>query len=204
MSHSLYCYKEYKITKFLKDNATVVEVKDIQECLELLNKNPEKYDVIFGDAYNSFISVPWYLLTKEWNDDIKKRLNKNSIYAINFIGSVEGYGSEFTKSVATTFQKSFPNFYVFSFSPNKEATQNIVLVGINGDLPINEKDLIRKISSGDNKFLADRLIANDLVLDPNSIILTNDFSPVEKLMRPIIKNYLSDHISFMHEIFKKI
>ena len=31
----------------------------------VINKNEEKYDVIFGDAYNSFISVPWYLLTKE-------------------------------------------------------------------------------------------------------------------------------------------
>jgi len=167
----------------------------------IIKKEKEKYDVIFGDAYNSFISVPWYLLTREWNDEIKERLNDNGIYAINFIGSVDGTGEEFTKSVANTFRISFPNFYVFSFGSNSKAVQNIVLVGIKGDLPISEEELYNKLSLGKNSFLSKRLIAAKFLTDPTARILTDNFSPVEKLMEPIIKNYFPRNLLFTKSIF---
>lgn len=155
----------------------------------VINKNKEKYDVIFGDAYNSFISVPWYLLTKEWNDEVKNKLQENGIYAINFIGSLAGAKSEFTNSVLNTFKISFPNFYIFAFGTNPEYTQNIVLIGINGELPMNETELHQKLLLGTNSFLAEKIIPAISVKNSPSVILTDNFSPVEKLMKPTIENY---------------
>lgn len=160
----------------------------------VIKKNQEKYDVIFGDAYNSFISVPWYLLTKEWNEEIKQKLNKNGIYAINFIGTIAGEKSKFTESVLNTFKNTFPNFYIFGFGSYAEGMQNIVLIGINGDLPINEKDLARKLALGKNSFLADKIIPVEFFEKSTSKILTNNFSPTEKLMAPIIENYFSRNL----------
>ena len=66
-----------------------IRIDKQEEFVELLtqshkyfHKNKEKYDVIFGDAYNSYMSVPWYLLTTEWNNKITEKLNESGIYAM--------------------------------------------------------------------------------------------------------------------------
>ena len=166
-----------------------------------LSKSTIKYDLIFGDAYNSFISVPWYLLTDEWTSKVKESLNDNGIYAVNFIGSIIGDGSDFTKSVLGTFKKTFPNFYMFSFGQTPGSIQNIVLVGIKGNLPLNEQDLYRKILNSKDSFLAGRMVPTKFFENSTSTILTDNFSPVEKLMSPIMENYFPKNESFIKNFF---
>jgi spermidine synthase len=163
-------------------------------------KSNEKYDVIFGDAYNSFISVPWYLLTEEWNNEVKEKLNDNGIYAINFLGSVSGDGSDFMSSVLNTFKISFPNYYVFATGENPQETQSIVLVGIKGELPISEAELYEKLSVGENNFLANMMIPAESLPNSPSIILTDNFAPVEKLMEPTIKSYFPKNLFYFKNI----
>ena len=165
----------------------------------IINKDPKKYDLIFGDAYNSFISVPWYLLTKEWNEELKNKLNDNGIYAINFIGSIDGIKSEFTKSVLNTFKLSFPNFYIFVFGTDPEKTQNIVLVGIKGELPLKESDLYEKLIR-EKSFLYKRMYPAESFVNSTSTIITDDFAPVEKLMTPIMIDFLPQNINFVKNI----
>ena len=167
----------------------------------VINKNEEKYDVIFGDAYNSFISVPWYLLTKEWNDEVKNKLKENGIYAVNFIGSISETKSLFANSVLNTFKISFPNFYVFAFGVKPEYTQNIVLVGINGELPLSDTELRQKLLLGENSFLAKKIISAESFKEPAPVILTDNFSPVEKLMEPTIKSFFPKNLYELKSIF---
>lgn len=182
ISNAFFDLKKYNIKTIVGDAKNVI------------NKNTEKYDVIFGDAYNSFISVPWYLLTKEWNSKVRERLNEGGIYAINFIGSISGEKSDFTHSVLNTFKTSFPNFYIFAFGTERELPQNIVLVGINGKLPINETELRQKLLLGENNFLSDKIISTQSLKEENHIILTDNFSPIEKLMNPTIKSYFPKNL----------
>jgi len=165
----------------------------------IINKDTKKYDLIFGDAYSSFISVPWYLLTKEWNEEVKNKLHDNGIYAVNFIGSLIGDESEFTKSVITTFKLSFLNYYIFTFGLEPEKTQNIVLIGINGVLPLKEVDLYTKLKQ-ENSFLYKRMAPTNYFINSSSTIITNNFAPVEKLMMPIMWNYLPKYMDFIKNI----
>ncbi len=160
----------------------------------VINKSKEKYDVIFGDAYNSFISVPWYLLTREWNAEVKDKLNDDGIYAVNFIGSLSGPKSDFTASVLNTFKISFPNYYIFAFGGEPENVQNVVLIGIKGNLPLSEEELRKKLSTGENNFLANKLIPIESFVSSSTTILTDNFSPVEKLMEPTIKSYFPKNL----------
>ncbi len=173
----------------------------IGDAKVVINQDNKKYDVIFGDAYNSFISVPWYLLTKEWNEKIKGRLSDNGVYAVNFIGAIEGDKSEFTKSVLSTFRIAFPNFYIFTFGNDKKSVQNIVLVGIKGELPIGEKELRQRLSAGENSFLEKKIFPAAYFSDSTSKILTDNFSPVEKLMDPIMKNYFQQSLKLKKLLF---
>lgn len=165
----------------------------------IIDKDPQKYDLIFGDAYNSFISVPWYLLTKEWNSEIRDKLNDGGIYAINFVGSLTGKKSEITKSVINTFKLSYPNFYIFAFGTSPEKTQNIVLIGINGELPLNEDDLLEKLKREKN-FLFEKIIPTEYFTNTTSTIITNNFAPIEKLMTPIMSDYLPQNLDFLKNI----
>jgi spermidine synthase len=179
-------------------------IKTIVSDAKLFIHNDTKtYDVIFGDTYNSYISVPWYLLTKEWNDEVRTRLTPNGLYAINFIGYLDGDKSEFTKSVATTFARSFPHYYVFSFGKKSTDIQNIVLVGVNGDLPYTEDELIKKMSLSKHSGLSKKIVNGASVIDSKSLVLTNNFSPVEHLMSPIIHEYFSKNLLFIKKVLSE-
>ncbi len=176
----------------------------IGDARYVLKKTEHKYDVIFGDAYNSFISVPWHLLTKEWNENVRERLNDNGVYAVNFIGITEGQYDGMVKSVAKTFEQTFPNYYVFRFGGDKKSVSNVVLIGIKGQLPLSESGLTSKLSKGKNPFLSDKLVPRDslyIASSSRAVILTDDFAPVEKLMEPIMKEYFKNDFDLVNNFF---
>ena len=175
----------------------------ITDAKLFMQKDTATYDVIFGDTYNSYISVPWYLLTTEWNAAVRTKLNKNGVYAINFIGPLKGAGSDLTRSITNTFKQTFPNYYVFSFGKGLSSTQNIVLVGINGDLPLTEKELMQKIAQGGNISLARTLTSRTAIAETPSVILTDNFSPIERLMSPIIMDYFPQNLRQIEHILAK-
>jgi MFS family permease len=56
---------------------------DARQYVEL-SQDTEKFDLVFGDAFNDF-SVPWHLTTREFNEKIKKMLSPSGVYMINII-----------------------------------------------------------------------------------------------------------------------
>jgi predicted membrane-bound spermidine synthase len=165
----------------------------------------EKYDLIYGDAYNSFISVPWHLLTKEFVISLKNNLNDDGIYAINFIGTVEGNNSEIFESIYQTVNEVFPNNYIFSFGFDPHEVQSITIFGINNDKYIDQKTLLKKLSLIDtDKFLSrillDKNKINNRMGMKKGIILTDDFSPIEYMMTGLMKEYFK----FYLPIYKKM
>lgn len=167
-----------------------------------LQKTSKKYDLIFGDAYNSFISVPWHLSTFEFNELAKSHLKESGIYAVNFISSLSGENADFFKSMINTFKKTFGNFYVFAYGTTEEYPQNIILVGVNSNNKIEYKKLSGKISGIKNgEFLSQKIVPNELFKNSNSaLILRDDFSPVESLMQPLINNYFKYYSDFYYSL----
>ncbi len=180
--------KQYPITTVITDAKLFIQ------------KDSNTYDVIFGDTYNSYISVPWYLLTTEWNAQVRQRLNKNGIYAINFIGSLDGDSANHTRSIIRTFKQTFPNYLIFSFGPGASAVQNIVLVGINGDSILTEKELMKKLGQDGHTLLARTITSRKLIDDSSSVILTDDFSPIEHLMSPVMVDYFPKNLHKIQQI----
>lgn len=164
-------------------------------------KDNQKYDLIFGDAYNSFISVPWYLMTLEFTDLIKNRLSNNGIYALNFISSLGGEGSEFFQSMLKTFSDTFPNHYIFALGKKYSSVQSIILVGLNSK---NQKPLaqLKKEMLEDNNTaaFANFLINQNEIITSKGITLRDDFAPVENLMIPTIKKYFPYYLEFYKTI----
>jgi len=167
-----------------------------------LQKNEKKYDLIFGDAYNSFITVPWHLMTFEFNELVKSRLEKDGVYAVNFISTLKDE-NDFFKSMLTTFKKTFDNFYIFVYGETEENPQNIILVGVNSDKTMGYDELLKEVGKVKNgEFLSQRIIPNNSLKNlSNTLVLRDDFSPVEFLMLPLVDQYLKYNTKFFYALF---
>lgn len=154
-----------------------------------LSQTDQKYDIIFGDAYSSFISVPWHLLTREYYETVKRRLAPGGVYGMSFVSTRGESGKQMTGSVAGTFREAFPNYVAFAFGKKDDSPQNIVLLGRMDDKIIDIEKLKKDISSDKNfNYLVDNIIS--LPVEPEALILTDNYAPVEKIMKPIITSYL--------------
>lgn len=140
-----------------------------------LNKTTKKYDIILGDAFKSFYSIPTQLTTLEAVEKTYEALNENGVVILNVIGSIEGDTGKFTRAEYKTYKEIFPQVYVFCTRDNKDPykIQNLVLVAL-------KSNHITALSSEKpelQKFLS-QLWEGEITLDMP--VLTDNFAPVEQ------------------------
>lgn len=115
---------------FLKDNP---RLKIFHEDARVyLNKNTVKYDVIYGDAFTSWFSVPYQLTTREAIQKQYDSLSEDGIVIINIVSSLKGETSEFFRSEYFTFKDIFPQVYIFPTANKNDPKlmQNIILIAL--------------------------------------------------------------------------
>jgi len=76
----------------------------------------ETYDLVIQDAVND-LSVPSHLLTKEYNDAVKKALKPNGVYLLTVIDVIK-YG-KLWKAAMHTLQKTYPPENVCLLTPGE-------------------------------------------------------------------------------------
>ncbi|MFA5021606.1 MAG: fused MFS/spermidine synthase [Patescibacteria group bacterium] len=162
----------------LKDDA---RLKIIHEDGRIfLNQNQEKYDVIYGDAYASYYSIPFQLTTKEAIQKIYNSLNDDGILVLNVISSLTGKKSTFFQAEYKTIKEYFNQIYIFparEYDGKNTAThQNLILIATKNNL--NQSELITK-ANPEQKILLKHWWQKDILLDPKTKILTDDFAPVD-------------------------
>ena len=157
---------------FYKDNEKINIIHE--DGRTFLNNNKKKYDCIFLDVFNSKLSVPFQLTTKETVKRIYHSLNNNGLVMVNLISAVEGEKSKFLRAEYVTYNSVFPHVYVFPIKDieKKLETQNIILVALkNEDLP----EFTSNIKEYND--MLNNLWTNEITKDIP--ILTDDHSPVE-------------------------
>jgi len=179
---------------YFKKSSNPVETV-ISDGRMFFEKNEKKFDLVFVDAYNSFISVPWHLTTLESNELIKGSLSEDGIFAINIISAVSGENSLFFQSVLRTIRKTFPNTYVLHYGHSLEEVQNLVIIGTDSERRISEQEIASGLESLPNGNLISAKILHEIPeLSEKSLVLTDDFAPVERLMGPAVKNNFKRHL----------
>ncbi|MSR76505.1 MAG: hypothetical protein EXS68_02840 [Candidatus Ryanbacteria bacterium] len=161
----------------------------------------ETFDLIYGDAYNSFISVPWYLLTQEFNENIKNYLSPNGVYAVNFAGTLEGPNAVMFESIYATMRSTFPDTYILAFGRDYTKTQNITILGTKSGVTLSHGTLVQKFNTLDkNRFLSSTLVDASTISVPTRRVLTDDFAPIEYMMTGLMREYFPTYI----ELYKKV
>jgi spermidine synthase/MFS family permease len=159
-----------------------------------LHDTAERYDLIFSDAYRSFISAPPQFATLEFFRLARSKLKEDGVLIANFYGSLAPDTRAAIYSVFRTMRAAFPQVYVIAtVSPASEELQNFIFVGHNASNPDRRTDL-RQAAALEFAYpmlkgvAALELRAADALLDAHPV-LTDDFAPVEYYAANAIRRY---------------
>ena len=172
----------------------------VEDGRRFLQDAPTQYDLIFGDVYYSYFSVPPHFTTQEFFALARSRLRPGGVFIANMIGDLSRRQPSLIMAEIKTFQDVFPNSYYFAVeSPEKtDLLQNITLVGYHSDRRIDvfappvtthPDPLIR--------FLRFKVldVARRFELSPYPV-LTDDYSPIEYVTAQVLRRSLDESTGF--------
>ena len=139
-----------------------------------LNKTQKKYDIIFGDAFSSYYSLPYQLTTKEAIQKKYDILNDEGVVLVNIISSMEGEKSQFLRAEYVTYKSIFPQVYLFPVNrpDNEKVVQGIILVALKS----NRNQVLNSTDPELNRCLQHVWTKE---IDTDTPILTDDYAPVD-------------------------
>ena len=158
-----------------------------------LHDTGERYDLVFSDAYRSFVSAPTQFATLEFFRLAKSRLREDGVLIANFYGSLAPDARAPIYSVLRTMRAAFPQVYVIAtVNPESDELQNFIFIGHNAadrkrriDLRLAAVDfadpVLKRVAALELRPAEDLLAAYP--------VLTDDYAPVEYYAASTIRRY---------------
>jgi spermidine synthase len=162
----------------------------VDDARQFLRRATNSYDVIIMDAYATTrygSSLPPHLTTKEFFTIANSRLTGNGTLAYNVIGQMSGAGAKLVGALYRTMKEVFPQVYLF---PSTE-TPNVVFIATKSPEHFTweraQQEAQKLIRSGIAQLPGFSIRAKQFEDRPpasaaQSILLTDDFAPIESLM----------------------
>jgi predicted membrane-bound spermidine synthase len=151
------------------------------------------YSLVIQDAVND-LSVPYHLLTKEYNDAVKQTLAPGGAYLLTLIDSVEH--GELWRAAVHTMRETFPHVVLLDPSGFKSPGDRSVFIVAGSDQPLEIAE-IRAVAEEANLRDGSEQPAYIHRLDPAEvdrylamrpkIVLTDQYAPVDNLMSGVFR-----------------
>jgi len=152
------------------------------------------YDFVYGDAFNDY-SVPFQLLTKEFNDKIAAILTDDGVYMLTLIDIYEL--AEYIGVVVNTLQQTFADVHIVTeFGQPKWGRNTFVVVAAKREL-----DIAKIVSSRKTTNELWRLNESDMEYikaKSAGVVLTDDYAPVENLLAPVVRRSAKGFLAYRY------
>ena len=142
-----------------------------------------RYDFIYEDAINDY-SVPFQLVTKEFNDKVARVLGDDGVYMVNLIDTYEN--GQFLGAVVNTLEQTFPHVYVITSKANLTALRDTFVVAA-ATRPFDPHSLLREHNRHLKFWLLDEAEIESLRARCGHVVLTDDYAPVENMLAPVVR-----------------
>ncbi len=154
-------------------------------------KSQTRYDFIYEDAINDY-SVPFQLVTRQFNEKIRQILTEDGIYMINLIDTYKS--ALFLGAFVNTLQETFPNVSVVSNAfLGKSERNTFVLAASNRKLDLSGLAKDYKQENLD-LWIFDASDIAELKVRSHGLVMTDDYVPVENLMAPVVRKGAADFL----------
>jgi spermidine synthase len=150
----------------------------------------QKYDVILTDAFND-LSIPYHLTTREFLRQVNGILNEDGILMSNIIDNFQK--GPFLPSYILTLDEIFGkrNVYLISTRPDFENVRisTFIVVATKGNRDMSKFDawLKDKLHVKAKSVLVSDALMRRLRANPQSVVLTDDYAPVDNLIAPVFE-----------------
>lgn len=170
----------------------------VDELLKRMRAGEEvpRYDFIYGDAFNDY-SVPYQLITKEFNEKIAQLMTEDGVYMTNVVDIYDS--GQFLGSVINTLEQTFFNVYVLSETNAHDERNTFVIVAAKQE--VNLDGLINQCSKDIDIWYLNNSEIDTLKEKSHGIILTDDYVPTEHMLAPVVRNHTIDFLSAKYEDF---
>ena len=142
-----------------------------------------KFDLVIQDAVNDF-SVPYHLMTREYNDLIRRTLKPDGIYLLTVIDSL--HDGPFLRAAVRTMQASFAEVKLLSPTSDwQNAERSVYVIAGRGELslPVCPGRIDGLLRDTRAHIFPDASLRNVIARDgPRGIILTDQYAPVDTLI----------------------
>jgi tetratricopeptide (TPR) repeat protein/MFS family permease len=142
-----------------------------------------RFDFIYEDAINDY-SVPFQLVTREFNEKVTELLADNGAYLINLIDTYEN--GRFLGAVVNTVRQTFPAVYVVTSRIGLPSLRDTFVV-VAAKHEIDPAALLREHDRHLKFWLLDAAEMEYLQGRGGDIILTDDYAPVENMLTPVVR-----------------
>lgn len=150
-----------------------------RDARRLLAQEDIRYDVILGDAFTD-IAVPQHLITREFLELARSRLNPGGVYVMNVIDHMDNLAM--LASVVATARQVWPSVEVWTDPAHDGSDTRRVFVLVAGEGPSSRTQLPQRppLPGGAVRIAAASVDA--IVAERGAVILTDDFAPVDRLL----------------------
>jgi len=166
--------KFFRLDQFPRLHAVAADAR------RFLHTSPERFDLVFGDAYNGVQFVPPHLVTREFFGEVRARLKPEGVFVMNLIGAAQGDHSLLFWRVMNGVRAAFPHTQLYGTnSSNPASSQNLMIVA--SSAPLEPRVQAWQAANRQPNARVARLLQTqiDTVATPNDLLFTDDYNPVE-------------------------
>jgi len=150
----------------------------------LLGQEPaRRYDFIYEDAINDY-SVPFQLVTHEFNEKIARLLTDDGAYMINLIDTYDN--ARFLGAVVGTVRLTFSHVYVLTSEIGLPSLRDTFVV-VATKRPIDPTAILNAYNRHLKFWLLSESEVNRVLERAGHAILTDDHAPVEHMLAPVVR-----------------
>jgi spermidine synthase len=152
-------------------------------------KEKETYDFIFGDAFND-LSIPYHLTTKEFAMLLKSLLKPDGLLLANVIDSFKkgAFMPSYIRTLEEVFGKG--NVHLLTLSSDYDHIGISTFVVVASPQKLDMDDFVKKVKAMIGEMTSHVMPQDQLqefLKDRYSVILTDDYVPVDNLIAPIFE-----------------
>ncbi len=157
----------------------------VDELLEKQCKGEDipRYDFIYGDAFSDY-SVPFQLVTKEFNDKIAKILKDDGVYMVNLIDAYDS--GQFLGAVVNTFKETFDYVYVITEFTTSSLPRDTFVVAA-AKFPFDPQTIFSSYDKNLKLWYLNDSELEYLKKKSRAVVLTDDYAPAENMLAPIVR-----------------
>ncbi|MDH5217326.1 MAG: fused MFS/spermidine synthase [Gammaproteobacteria bacterium] len=174
-----------KVTEIAQQHM-FVDTKDMHvmhmDARAALQRSQRKYDVVVTDVYHD-ISVPYHMVTREFAQLVKQKMNTDGLYLVNIIDAFPD--PKLVKSLFKTLQLEFKNVDVWiDRLPESVSRLTYVISATNTN---RFPEIILSNAGFERRWLRINQPLSITGASLNSLpVLTDDFVPVERLLSDLL------------------